>query len=58
MFQGLEPVLGSGSGTLKNPIFCMVLGTGSGRNLKFEKKFPEPVPGNHEKDSRTDFLQP
>jgi hypothetical protein len=33
--QGLEPV----PGTLKNPRFCRVLGTGSEKNLKFGKEF-------------------
>jgi hypothetical protein len=41
--QGLEPVLGTSSGTLKNSRFCRVLGTGSERNPKFEKMVPEPV---------------
>jgi hypothetical protein len=53
--QGPEPVLR----TLKNPRFCRVLGTGSGKNPKFEwfqnrflgtthllKRVPEPVPWN------------
>jgi hypothetical protein len=37
--QGLETVLGTGSGTLKNPKFCRVTGTGSEWNPKFEKGF-------------------
>jgi hypothetical protein len=37
---------GTGSGTLKNPIFCRVPGTGTGRNPNFEKSVPETVPGN------------
>jgi hypothetical protein len=37
---------GTGSETLKNPTFYRVLGTGSARNPKFEKKVPQPVPGN------------
>jgi hypothetical protein len=39
-YPGLEPVLR----TLKNPRFCRVSGTGSGRNPDFEKRAPEPVP--------------
>jgi hypothetical protein len=35
--QGLEPVLGISFGTLKNPRFCGVPGTGSGWNPKFKK---------------------
>jgi hypothetical protein len=44
--QGLETVLRTGSGTLKNTRFCSVLGTGSRPNPKFEKKVPELIPGN------------
>jgi hypothetical protein len=38
-FAGLEPVLGTSSGTLKNLRFCRVPRTGSGWNPKFEKRF-------------------
>jgi hypothetical protein len=37
---------GTGPGTIKNPRFCRVLGIGSGRNPKFEKMVPEPIPKN------------
>jgi hypothetical protein len=39
-YQGPEPV----PRTLKDPIFCRVLETGSGKNPKFLKRVPEPVP--------------
>jgi hypothetical protein len=38
----LEPV----PRTIKNTRFCRVLGISSGKNPKFLKRVPEPVPGN------------
>jgi hypothetical protein len=32
--------------TLKNLTFCRVFGTGFGKNPKFGKRVPKPVPGN------------
>jgi hypothetical protein len=38
--------IGTGFGNHKNRRFYGILGTGSGRNTKFEQWVPEPVPGN------------